>query len=59
MEEGVTHTVYYFPMLNGSGETYLASTQRFGHCGRHLKGVISFNHDKNAFSKVPLSTLYK
>lgn len=57
--EGVTHTVYDCGVLNGSGETYLAPTQRSAHCGRQLKGVSSFNHHKDALSKVPLSTLYK
>lgn len=57
--EGVTHTVYDCGVLNGSGETYLAPTQRSVHCGRQLKGVSSFNHHRDALSKVPLSTLYK
>lgn len=49
----------YCEVLNGSGETYLAHTQRSAQCGRQLKGVSSFNHHKNALSKVPLSALYK
>lgn len=57
--EGVTHTVCDCGVLNGSGETYLAPTQRSAHCGRQLKGVSSFNHHKDALSKGPLSTLDK